>query len=76
MATEEQIDAALAAYNFRLSETITCFRCQGRGYHHGFGERGHDPDWCEVCGGPGVIGVADERDAMKYAIEAAEAKSQ
>ena len=28
-----------------------CSRCDGRGYHHGFGEHGHDPDWCERCGG-------------------------
>jgi hypothetical protein len=30
---------------------IPCPRCEGRGYHHGFGEDGHDPDWCVVCGG-------------------------
>lgn len=30
-----------------------CQRCQGKGYHHGFGENGADPDWCESCGGPG-----------------------
>lgn len=30
-----------------------CKRCQGRGYHYGFGEHGHDPDWCLDCGGPG-----------------------
>lgn len=31
----------------------TCKRCRGRGYHHGFGERGLDPDWCLDCGGSG-----------------------
>lgn len=30
-----------------------CARCAGRGYHHGFGEGGADPDWCDKCGGPG-----------------------
>jgi hypothetical protein len=30
-----------------------CPRCNGKGYHHGFGEGGVDPDWCERCGGPG-----------------------
>lgn len=30
-----------------------CNRCGGKGYHHGFGEDGHDPDWCSECGGPG-----------------------
>lgn len=34
-------------------EFIPCPRCQGKGYHHGFGERGADPDWCLDCGGPG-----------------------
>lgn len=32
-----------------------CPRCGGGGYHYGFGEHGHDPDWCEFCGGPGVV---------------------
>lgn len=31
-----------------------CQRCAGKGYHHGFGEDGHDPDWCEKCGGAGA----------------------
>lgn len=31
--------------------TAKCPRCDGRGYHHGFGEHGHDPDWCSECGG-------------------------
>lgn len=30
---------------------VDCPRCNGYGYHHGFGEHGHDPDWCEMCGG-------------------------
>jgi DnaJ-class molecular chaperone len=32
-----------------------CHRCTGRGYHHGFGEDGMDPDWCSECGGPGEV---------------------
>lgn len=34
-------------------EFVECPRCNGKGYHHGFGEGGADPDWCEECGGPG-----------------------
>lgn len=30
-----------------------CPRCEGKGFHHGFGEDGIDPDWCTHCGGPG-----------------------
>jgi len=36
-----------------FAESYTCPRCKGKGYHHGFGEHGYDPDWCESCGGPG-----------------------
>jgi len=35
-------------------ESRECPQCYGRGYHHGFGELGHDPDWCSMCGGPGT----------------------
>lgn len=38
------LDAAEAAIK-------PCPRCGGKGYHHGFGEDGHDPDWCADCGG-------------------------
>lgn len=34
-----------------------CVRCKARGYHHGFGEGGHDPDWCIDCGGAGTFMV-------------------
>lgn len=57
----------------KLSETIAnadyepsmaqCDRCSGRGYHHGFGEDGADPDWCTVCGGAGEV-IAP--DALSY----------
>jgi hypothetical protein len=48
---------------------IDCPRCNGRGYHHGFGEHGHDPDWCEQCGGPGTV-PADDREPIRAAIAA------
>jgi len=49
---------------------IDCPRCKGKGYHHGFGEDGHDPDWCEDCGGPGTIQDPMQRaDAALAAIE-------
>lgn len=41
------------------SETVPCERCNGYGYHHGFGEHGHDPDWCVVCGGAQVVPAHD-----------------
>jgi hypothetical protein len=34
-------------------EFVECPTCKGKGYHHGFGETGRDPDWCSDCGGPG-----------------------
>ncbi len=45
-ALRKEADAELAK-----RPDIICDRCKGKGYHHGFGEDGHDPDWCEVCGG-------------------------
>jgi hypothetical protein len=36
-------------------EMVVCSTCAGKGYHHGFGEDGRDPDWCEACGGPGKV---------------------
>lgn len=36
-----------------LIESRPCRKCKGKGYHHGFGENGCDPDWCTRCGGPG-----------------------
>jgi len=35
----------------------TCPKCQGRGYVHGFGEHGADPEWCPSCDGHGVIAL-------------------
>lgn len=44
---DEQNDQMMAEY--------PCPRCGGKGYHHGFGDDGIDPDWCTLCGGPGVV---------------------
>ena len=38
-----------------ISVWESCDRCTGKGYHHGFGIDGIDPDWCEQCGGPGSV---------------------
>lgn len=72
--TDEMVDVAIAAFDAASSEPrlIECKRCSGKGYHHGFGEHGHDPDWCEDCGGGG-FGLADgeERRPIIAALEAA-----
>lgn len=50
--TSRSIDELIGKAVERLeSETVPCPRCNGVGYHHGFGEGGHDPDWCVNCGG-------------------------
>lgn len=60
------IDAALAAYSHAMNPPmVDCKRCEGRGYHHGFGETGHDPDWCTECGGAGYV--------LAYSIDPADA---
>lgn len=46
------IEAALKANE---GDMVPCDRCDGRGWHHGFGERGHDPDWCVKCDGSQVV---------------------
>lgn len=74
MVTDEQVTAALAAFNKAINEPVMlkCERCDGRGYHHGFGETGHDPDWCADCGGNQYnIAPGEEERAMHLAIEAA-----
>ena len=53
MTTVRQYKEIRTAEPGWLIEFSTCKRCEGRGYHHGFGERGWDPDWCVRCGGPG-----------------------
>ena len=36
-------------------DMVPCPQCDGRGYHHGFGEHGHDPDWCTKCDGAQIV---------------------
>jgi hypothetical protein len=77
--TDDTVAVALSAFNKMINEPIMlkCERCDGRGYHHGFGENGHDPDWCEVCGGGQyVVMPGEEERAMRAALEAAFAASQ
>lgn len=69
--SENMIDKAMSAFTNAINSTGPCSRCEGRGYHHGFGEHGHDPDWCEVCGGSGFVPGCDDREAMRKALEAA-----
>ncbi|HAH10834.1 MAG TPA: hypothetical protein DCL48_12120 [Alphaproteobacteria bacterium] len=52
------------------SETVPCERCNGYGYHHGFGEHGHDPDWCVVCGGAQVVPAHDGEKAPEILLTA------
>lgn len=72
--SDEIVAVALAAFNKAINDPIMekCERCSGKGYHHGFGENGHDPDWCEVCGG-GAWNVrpGEEDRAMRAALSAA-----
>jgi hypothetical protein len=69
--TDAQLDAALAAQDAAMSEMMTCQQCHGCGYHHGFGEHGHDPDWCDTCGGAGAVSDFDERECMRAVLTAA-----
>ena len=71
MITDEMVDRAFKCFTDALNEYTPCTRCQGLGYHHGFGENGHDPDWCESCGGGSVMPKYDDRSAMRLALEAA-----
>jgi hypothetical protein len=69
----EGLEKAAKAYDDALNNPVfvDCRKCQGTGYHHGFGETGHDPDWCLDCGGSKVVMTAGE-DArpLKSAITA------
>lgn len=70
-ASPAMVDRAMATFTDAINSTGPCERCKGVGYHHGFGEHGHDPDWCEVCGGSGFVPGCDDKTAMKKAIDAA-----
>lgn len=77
LVTDEMVERALDRYMEAASRMVDCPRCNGHGYHHGFGEDGHDPDWCDMCGGLGVVGACDEMSAMREALkEAALAQAQ
>lgn len=56
MSARDVIATTLTAIE---TDTMPCKRCNGYGYHHGFGEHGHDPDWCEECHGPGFVMAHD-----------------
>lgn len=74
MVTDEMVEKALSSFNKTINEPIMvkCQRCDGRGYHHGFGEDGHDPDWCVECGGNQYdVAPGEESRAMRAALEAA-----
>ena len=71
MPTDPAIEAAARALDAAMSNPtmVDCPRCAGNGYHHGFGETGHDPDWCETCGGA-QYAMADENEPLVAAIRA------
>lgn len=70
--TDEMVSAAYNVFLAAINDTAPCDRCSSNGYHHGFGEHGHDPDWCDICGGSGFVAAHDEMSAMRKALEAAE----
>lgn len=72
--TDAMVDAAIEAENhaFDTVRMVKCKRCEGRGYHHGFGEDGADPDWCSDCGGGGYEAAeGEDTRPMREAIAAA-----
>lgn len=68
---DEAVDRALARFTEAANSMVMCKRCNGEGYHHGFGEHGHSPDWCEACGGSQSVSEFSDREAMREAIRAA-----
>lgn len=58
------LEAAKAAFSRAENSPnlILCCSCDGKGYTHGFGEGGADPDWCESCGGGCVELAKGEED--------------
>lgn len=67
MSAREVIAKTLTAIE---TEMMPCKRCNGYGYHHGFGEHGHDPDWCETCGGAQTIMAHDATKTPEILIKA------
>lgn len=74
--SRQQLQTRIASYlAWQESPEFTpCPRCEGKGYHHGFGEDGRDPDWCDKCGGPGELatepGTWDGDDLLREALAA------
>jgi hypothetical protein len=71
MITDAQVEAAFKVFCDSCNEMIQCPRCRGVGYHHGFGEDGHDPDWCLDCGGSQSVPARDDKASMRLALEVA-----
>lgn len=69
--SDEMVDRALKRFQDACNSMVMCKRCDGRGYHHGFGENGYDPDWCVECGGSQSVSEFDDRSAMREALIAA-----
>lgn len=69
---ERAIAEAVRTFAVATNATVNCQKCEGRGYHHGFGDNGHDPDWCSECGGAQFVGEFTEGQAMAVAIAAYE----
>jgi hypothetical protein len=71
--SDEMREMATVAFDAAMNnpKTIPCKKCGGSGCHGGFGEDGHDQDWCSVCGGGGVeLADGEENRPMKDALEA------
>lgn len=60
-------DAACGTADGEVLAWVDCPTCDGKGYHHGFGEDGCDPDWCTQCGGPGQIAVSVTSEEYSHA---------
>jgi len=71
---DKAVEAGLARFNEVINDPIMepCAKCSGKGYHHGFGPGGVEPDWCTDCGGNQFnIRPGEELRAMQAAIETA-----
>lgn len=72
--SQRAVEAALTKFNEVINDPIMepCPRCEGKGYHHGFGPDGVSPDWCNDCGGSQYnIRPGEEKRAMEAALTAA-----
>lgn len=71
VVTDEMVDRAMSRFQEAVNSMVMCPRCNGVGYHHGFGEGGHDPDWCDSCGGSQSGPEFSDKEAMREALKAA-----